>query len=175
MEICWDNLEKLVYNPKKGCWYANKGVSKYVYQDSCKTCGEPYLQQPSAKSVYCSISCGLVKNKNGNSSGKTNYYNSARNHEKKFQYYQDWIEALKAKRPMVCEECGEDRFPCLDFHHIDPLKKNFAISKYLGNKPTRRNLDIVFKELEKCSILCSNCHRVKHSKFFALMNAPVNI
>jgi len=45
-----------------------------------------------------------------------------------------------------------------DFHHINPIKKEFTPSSILNhswNKLTR--------ELDKCVLLCSNCHRLRHA------------
>lgn len=59
-----------------------------------------------------------------------------------------------------CMDCGGVfHQAAFDFHHEDPSQKEFAIG--------RRNLsnltDFVKKELDKCSLLCANCHRVRHA------------
>lgn len=61
----------------------------------------------------------------------------------------------------VCEKC-QQIYPdvCYDFHHRDPLQKEFTIS----NRKTCRFSDIIKKELDKCMILCSNCHRLVHEE-----------
>jgi hypothetical protein len=45
-----------------------------------------------------------------------------------------------------------------DFHHLDPSTKdiNFNIIRW-------KSWDVIKKELDKCVILCSNCHRIRHS------------
>lgn len=43
-----------------------------------------------------------------------------------------------------------------DFHHIDRATKDFDIAK------KRFSFDIVKEELDKCILLCSNCHRLEH-------------
>ena len=68
----------------------------------------------------------------------------------------------KLKRKMVelkgdcCSACG-GKFPDVvyDFHHVDPSTKDFSIAK-------SRNFEKIKKELEKCVMLCSNCHRIEH-------------
>ena len=45
-----------------------------------------------------------------------------------------------------------------DFHHIDPSKKEYTISKIYHLK-----WEIIKKELDKCIMLCSNCHRLLHA------------
>lgn len=61
-----------------------------------------------------------------------------------------------------CEEC-QQRFSCLgvyEFHHLDPSKKDFIIAKHKTSKFT----DIIKQELDKCQLLCANCHRIIHEK-----------
>ena len=59
----------------------------------------------------------------------------------------------------VCEKCGL-KDECIDiyhFHHRDPLVKNFSISKY-----REAEFDEIRLELDKCDLLCGNCHRKQH-------------
>lgn len=58
-----------------------------------------------------------------------------------------------------CQICGYNKCPeALDFHHIDATKKLFAI----GAKGYTRKWELVQKELDKCILLCANCHREVH-------------
>ena len=59
-----------------------------------------------------------------------------------------------------CLHCGIKDDPCIyDFHHIDATTKNYTIARF-----THRSLQSVKSELDKCILLCSNCHRKEHSK-----------
>lgn len=49
----------------------------------------------------------------------------------------------------------------LDFHHCDPDKKDFNISS-IPAQSWEKNKTKIIKELDKCQILCSNCHRYIH-------------
>ena len=51
-----------------------------------------------------------------------------------------------------CKSCNENRIECLTFHHIQD-DKEFAISRKLVH-----SLDVLEKEVEKCELLCCNCH-----------------
>ena len=58
-----------------------------------------------------------------------------------------------------CQHCGY--FKCkeaLEFHHKDPSEKDFGI----GAKGYTRSFDKVKVELDKCIMLCANCHREEH-------------
>ena len=58
-----------------------------------------------------------------------------------------------------CLICGYNRcINAFDFHHLDPKEKDFAIS---GN--CNRAWEKVKSELDKCVMLCSNCHREVHA------------
>jgi len=46
----------------------------------------------------------------------------------------------------------------LVFHHVDPKKKSFGISA----RGLTKSWDKVRKELDKCVLLCSNCHMEVH-------------
>lgn len=58
-----------------------------------------------------------------------------------------------------CERCGYCSCPAaLEFHHADPTQKDFTIAHL---KQTSFNNKIK-QELDKCILLCSNCHREEH-------------
>lgn len=57
-----------------------------------------------------------------------------------------------------CVECGKTSN--LDFDHIDPSTKEFTIS---GNN-LNKNWDLVWKEAQKCQLLCKEHHNIKTSK-----------
>lgn len=51
--------------------------------------------------------------------------------------------------------CGYDRSPvALEFHHLDPKKKSFAVS----HAGISKSLESLRKEAAKCILLCANCH-----------------
>lgn len=60
-----------------------------------------------------------------------------------------------------CKMCGYSKcIAALDFHHLDPSKKEFNISHRGVLKLTEE-----FKaELDKCDLVCVRCHREIHSK-----------
>lgn len=56
MKICWDNLEKFIYDPINHCWKNIYGV-KYIYVDGCVVCKEPYLMRTTSPTEFCAGSC----------------------------------------------------------------------------------------------------------------------
>jgi hypothetical protein len=68
--------------------------------------------------------------------------------------------AYETKINMGCFYCKESHFSCLDYHHthdnkIDSISKMTKTSKY--------SLDDVKKEINKCIVICTNCHRKLHN------------
>lgn len=60
----------------------------------------------------------------------------------------------------ACSECLQS-FPAAvyEFHHLDPLTKDRDPSKMMLMSRER-----LFNELDKCVLLCANCHRMVHHK-----------
>lgn len=56
-----------------------------------------------------------------------------------------------------CAKCGESRTYVLDYHHKDSNEKDFTIGKV-----KKGSLDLIQKEIDKCVVLCANCHREFH-------------
>ena len=63
------------------------------------------------------------------------------------------------KSNLKCEECSEDHSSVLDFHHNDPSEKEIGISEVYKQGWGQER---ILKEIEKCIVLCSNCHRKLH-------------
>lgn len=58
-----------------------------------------------------------------------------------------------------CVQCGYNKcVAAFDFHHLDPSEKDFGLSSVKLN----RFDDKIKQELDKCILLCSNCHRETH-------------
>ena len=56
----------------------------------------------------------------------------------------------------MCQSCGYNKCGgALELHHIVPKTKSFGI----GEKGYTRSWEKVKAELDKCILLCANCHR----------------
>jgi 5-methylcytosine-specific restriction endonuclease McrA len=57
-----------------------------------------------------------------------------------------------------CVECGYNKcVGALEFHHINPDEKDMD-----WNDMRKTSWSKIEKELDKCVLLCSNCHKEKH-------------
>ena len=60
----------------------------------------------------------------------------------------------------ICSDCGYSGHPAVfDFHHKNPEEKDFNVSKVRALKWGSH----VETELDKCVLLCANCHRLRHA------------
>ena len=61
-----------------------------------------------------------------------------------------------------CKKCGLkvslNNICSFDFHHVDPNDKTFQISSNYD----RKSWKTLSKELDKCILLCKNCHSEYH-------------
>lgn len=68
------------------------------------------------------------------------------------------MEYAKQRGPIACSICGYDKtFAALDWHHRNPNEKDPSWNRGW-------NYERLKKELDKCDLVCANCHREIHSK-----------
>ena len=121
--------------PKTVEYFATRTDKKILtYQSSCRECHKKYR--------------------------KIHYQNNKQKYIKKAAKYNDsiiiWFQDIKKK--LKCFKCGEERWWVLDFHHRDPSKKESSLS-ILSRKGSKKN---ILEEIQKCDVLCTNCHRDLH-------------
>jgi len=64
------------------------------------------------------------------------------------------VKILKEEYGGKCTKCGYNKcMDALQFHHVDPTKKEFSLGL-----ARQKNLDKLRKEMDKCILVCSNCH-----------------
>jgi hypothetical protein len=81
------------------------------------------------------------------------------------------VEAVQRRRRKIkqmavnylggkCRNCGYSKcVDALEFHHRDPTQKDFNVS----DSGHCRSWEKVKIELNKCDLLCANCHREEHA------------
>jgi hypothetical protein len=115
--------------------FTRRKSSKDNYHSRCKTCTRKDTQQhyKQNKSYY------LAKNK--------------RQKAKLCSWFKNYKVTLK------CNQCDESHISCLSFHHIDPSKKEINVATAVARTWSKEK---IISEIEKCIILCENCHRKLH-------------
>jgi len=67
-----------------------------------------------------------------------------------------------------CERCGYNQcIVALEFDHINPALKKFSISQIVREgtgviSDGTDDWEVIKEELDKCRLLCANCHRERH-------------
>jgi predicted Zn-ribbon and HTH transcriptional regulator len=95
----------------------------------------------------------------------SNFYGNQKIHCKKCHSKRTHNRLKETKRKAVeylggrCQKCGYDKYlGALQFHHRDPLQKDPNLfSTWLSFEKFK-------KELDKCDLLCANCHAEEHGK-----------
>lgn len=125
------------------------------------------IQANKNKNVKLCPVCNIEKNKN-------DFYTIKRRGKKETAgyckpcsnaYHTERIKSIKIRmieyKGGKCEKCHltlkESNYFVFDFHHTDPQDKdpNFKRIKF-------KKWEFIKKELDKCQLLCSNCHRTVH-------------
>lgn len=132
-----------------------------MIERTCRLCNETkietaftkdYRSQYKRKYTNKCTSCAVKENAVYRSKNRSEYNQKSkdRRHERK-------LRALEYKGG-ICVDCKQTvHHSAFDFHHIDPQTKH----KDPGLMMSHSDEDL-FKELDKCILLCSNCHRVRH-------------
>ena len=102
---------------------------------------------------HCCKVCWNAQNKKRYQDNKQYYIDKA---EVRKQKTRAWLAEHKAK--IGCQKCAERHPACLHFHHRDPEHKSFEICDAL----LTRSLIIIKEEMQKCDVLCANCHAKLH-------------
>jgi RNase P subunit RPR2 len=118
------------------------------------------LHEPSKRDTHiiCRL-CGELLARTGN------FCYTCRSRIRRYRVKATAVHHLGGK----CQRCGWDKdIAALDFHHPND-DKEIAIAD-----ATNGSWDVLVKELKKCELLCSNCHRIEHrgvrdEKFFAIV------
>lgn len=72
------------------------------------------------------------------------------------QLIKQWAVEYKGGK---CEKCGYHNFiSALEFHHLNPKEKDFCLS----DRNLQLNWNTIQQELDKCVLICANCHRAEH-------------
>jgi hypothetical protein len=117
----------------------------------CEICD---VQISGQKIKYCSNKCKQKA-----------HYDSVKNQPN--TYHSQTLRALRRKIELVdlkggeCSNCGYSKnLAALHFHHLDPNLKEIELDvRRLGNN----KMESLLKEVEKCILLCANCHAEEHN------------
>jgi NADH:ubiquinone oxidoreductase subunit D len=75
----------------------------------------------------------------------------------KKKIHKTWF--VNYKKQLACVTCGYNHPAALDFHHVEQKKSNRKVHRLVSDGHTKKR---ILEEIDKCVVLCSNCHRVHH-------------
>lgn len=78
-------------------------------------------------------------------------------HEQAIARRREWVTEEFLKKG--CRDCGITDVRVLEFHHRNPDEKSFGVMQGLT-----RSLEVLRQEIEKCDVLCANCHLIRHAE-----------
>lgn len=129
MKICSVCKENKSFND-----FTRKKTTKDGYNAACK-------------------SCTRFRSKKHYLENKTYYVKKARKHNRKME--KENKEKIKKLKETPCADCGiQYPYYVMDFDHLKD--KEWNVSRGVNNGKTWTAL---CKEIEKCEIVCANCHR----------------
>ncbi len=98
----------------------------------------------------------------GHAFNKMSYCRTCFNKRCVIRWIKRKVEAINLKGGM-CENCGlqlkDSHYSVFEFHHRNPIEKDSDWAKLRTMSWPK-----IQKELDKCALLCANCHRIVHSE-----------
>jgi len=117
--------------------FAWRNEAKGIRSSECKTCHNKYNKQ-----FY-----------------KDNMISEIKRVRERVRRNREWYR--KYKTTLKCNRCPEKDAVCLDFHHEGFTDKEDGVANLINRGWSIKR---ILKEIEKCEVLCSNCHRKEHEK-----------
>jgi hypothetical protein len=102
--------------------------------------------------VYCK-DCDKLKQSEWYQKNKVSCINKSKICRKRKR---DWWHDFKSQ--LKCNRCDENHPACLHFHHINPSEKEADLSQVVLVWSKKR----IITEVNKCEVLCANCHAKEH-------------
>jgi len=124
----------------------------------CENCGKPfYTTQCRIKARFCSAGCARGMWKKEHPSERPGREGNRRKVKRGREVKRRFICEYLFKHP--CVDCGEKDLVVLEFDHVKGTKKE-SICRIIQKGSMSR----LSKEIKKCVVRCSNCHRRRHAK-----------
>lgn len=184
MKICYKTCEKLKLSKMGNLKRCN---CIYIEMDSCAVCGESYLMPKHQPTDICSISCGLIRSRNGEKhplfgkrqSNKTRKLMSLKRKGKdnpnwrggttkigqlirSSSKYITWRNSVFTRDGYKCVLCKTNCY--IHAHHKIPLH-NLLETYNIKCIDTAFNCDIIWG-VKNGITLCEDCHNFYHRRNF---------
>lgn len=147
------------------------------YNSFMKKCSICKIEKPRSEFNWKSKSCGkkhsacrICENKSkrekyATSKSTRKYYRDKAARRRRER--QDKIVSWLNEQDLQCERCGASHPAVIVFHHRDPAQKKYNVAHIKGGAVS---FEAFINEVEKCNVLCANCHRIHHYNERAQVN-----
>lgn len=129
---------------------------------TCKGCGCEIINERKTKGrlkTWCSDKCRHQWRYQNDPKYKTSQQQrNTYDRQKRVAYERKW-SAIQSKGGK-CQQCGESRPAMLCFHHRNPSEKKIRLD---SRRFSNTNLKLLLEEVDKCDLLCHNCHQELHN------------
>jgi predicted HNH restriction endonuclease len=171
----WRNVCQSAVQKTEGC----KREEKMTDGKTCPKCGEwkkrsqyyKHSTSPDGLQHWCRVCKSATQKTEGSKAYTKSYYLKHKERIRRRVIRNTRRRRRELKRKCVkhlggeCLHCGLQYTPCnlpiFDFHHRNPDEKEFTIGHGLHAETWEK----VKAELEKCDLLCANCHRLVHTRY----------
>lgn len=144
-------------NTKK---WADKRYGEHPDTKPCFYCGEEFKPQRNT-AKYCSRTCAQAqwKKNNPERSKEIRLNSRLKDPNEYWVKKRKYVDYLGGK----CKHCNENRLPCITFHHLNPKNKITEVTSMINNRRINATEEDILTEVEKCILLCSNCHKIEEA------------
>ena len=137
------------YYIKKYCLVKTKGEKKVITEDITKVCSKCMVKKPASDFYFRKERVNEL-------------YSQCRSCNSKDAT--ERMQAIKLKLVELkggkCQLCSFSEYVgALEFHHVDPKEKDKNVSRLIKSKINQQVID----EINKCVLVCSNCHKMIHA------------
>lgn len=127
--------------------------------NECKNCGflstSEFYKNKNKKSGLSSYCKTCDKDRMAEWRGSKTRRGPRPNKKYTVEYRKNYLDSI---RSIPCKDCNNSfSAVSMDFDHLPQYEKSFGIMKVWRWK----SWDLVLAEIDKCEIICSNCHRVR--------------
>jgi hypothetical protein len=143
------------------CYNCNKEYEKselpYIMSEKygfCQICTDrrnKKVKEYKASDEY-KVSCAKYRASNGGKLSRKKYIKKRKKLDREF--------ILDYKMGKGCSVCGYNKCgEALHLHHLNPKDKTTEISRMVAQRYSRERIE---QELDKCVVMCANCHAEQH-------------
>jgi hypothetical protein len=136
-----------------------KTESTIPHNSNYKTCSKCKVSKPVTQFNFKSTAAGLYQSycrECGKLSTRSHYKQNKRQYlDRNIRSYMKRRELVRQIKSRGCADCGiQYPFYVMDFDHREGETKEYEL-----NRIDRMTTRALLREIEKCDVVCANCHR----------------